>query len=178
MKMPSCGLLTMRLSNLPWKTLQLFAHPSYVLQDICHPCYDQAWHGCTETSNRITKWPVTHGETVHVVMLGGLHTGMALWNTLADLLDGSGWTAALKETEVASSGKESFLKAAHLTRTKHSHQVTLMTLHNLQQEAFLLLDGPKDEDYAAAWRSDMQITRLPSLHISNIWFSILSFTTS
>ncbi len=36
------------------------------------------------------KWPATHGEHVHVVMLGGLHTEMALWNTLGDVLEGSG----------------------------------------------------------------------------------------
>lgn len=51
------------------------------------------------------KWPDTHGERVHVVMLGGLHTEMALWNTLGDLLECSGWTTALTEAEVASSGK-------------------------------------------------------------------------
>ena len=27
------------------------------------------------------KWPATHGEAVHVVMLGELHTKMALWST-------------------------------------------------------------------------------------------------
>jgi len=32
------------------------------------------------------KWPVTQGELVHVVTLGGLHVEMALWNTLGDLL--------------------------------------------------------------------------------------------
>lgn len=64
-------------------------------------------------------WPDTHGEALHVVMLGGLHTEMALWNTLGDLLDGSGWTTALTEAEVATSGiADSFLRASHLTRTR------------------------------------------------------------
>ncbi len=64
------------------------------------------------------KWPDTHGERVHVVMLGGLHTEMALWNTLGDVLESSGWTTALTEAEVASFGTaDSYLKAAHLTRT-------------------------------------------------------------
>ena len=103
------------------------------------------------------KWPVTHGETVHVVMLGGLYTEKwprgTHWETC--------WTdPALAEAEVASSGKaESFLKVAHLTRTRHSHQVTLMILHNLQQEALLLSKSPKDKNYAVAWRSDMQKKR-------------------
>ncbi|KAJ8353418.1 hypothetical protein SKAU_G00209850 [Synaphobranchus kaupii] len=70
--------------------------------------------------------------------------------------EGSGWTTALTEADVASSGMaESFLKAAHLTRTRHAHQVTLLTLHNLQQEAFRLSAGPKDEEYLMAWRNEM-----------------------
>lgn len=65
------------------------------------------------------KWPDTHGEAKFVVMLGGLHIEMALWNTLGDLLDGTGWTTALAEADVASSGvADSFLKASHLTRTR------------------------------------------------------------
>ena len=43
------------------------------------------------------KWPTTHGEYVHVVMLGSLHTEIALWKTLGNVLEGSGWTTALKE---------------------------------------------------------------------------------
>ena len=64
------------------------------------------------------KWPDTHGEDKYVVMFGGLHLEMALWSTLGDLLEGSGWTNALVEAEIASSGvAESFLKTSHLTRT-------------------------------------------------------------
>ena len=67
------------------------------------------------------KWPTTHGENMHVVMLGGLHTEMALWNTVGYLLDGSGWTIALAEAGVASADTaDSFLKATHLTRTRHA----------------------------------------------------------
>ncbi len=90
-------------------------------------------------------------------MIGGLHTEMALWNTLGDVLESSGWTTALTEAEVASFGTaDSYLKAAHLTRTRHAHQITLLTLHNLQREAFMLSEGPKDEESAMAWRNNMQ----------------------
>ena len=41
------------------------------------------------------KWPDTHGEDKHVVMMGGLHIEMAMWNTFGDYLEGSGWTTAL-----------------------------------------------------------------------------------
>ena len=87
------------------------------------------------------KWPITHGEHVHVVMLGGLHTEMALWKTLGDVLEGSGWTTALTEADVASSGMvDSFLNVAHLARTKHAHQGTIIALQKLQQEAYLQLN--------------------------------------
>ena len=103
------------------------------------------------------KWPDTHGEKVHVIMLGGLHTEMALWNTLGDVLEGSGWTAAFKQADVASSGTaDSYLKATHLTRTRHAHQVILLTLHKLRKEAFMLTDGSNDEESVKAWRNNMQ----------------------
>ena len=93
------------------------------------------------------KWPETHVVRVHIVMLGGLYTEMALWNTLGDLLEGSGWTTALTEAQIASSGTaDSFLKVAHLARTRHTHQVTLLALLKLQQKAFMLSEGPADED--------------------------------
>ena len=60
------------------------------------------------------KWPASHGEQAYVVMLGGLHMEMALWSVLGDLLDGSGWTTALSEAEVAPFGVAFFfLKATH-----------------------------------------------------------------
>ena len=66
------------------------------------------------------KWPATHGEQSYIMMMGGLHIEMALWSALGDLLVGSGWTNALTEADVASSGvAESFLKASHLTRARY-----------------------------------------------------------
>lgn len=38
---------------------------------------------------------------------------MALWNTLGDFLDSSGWTTALCEAEIASGTADSFLKGSH-----------------------------------------------------------------
>ena len=35
------------------------------------------------------KWSEELGGDKYVVMLGGLHTEMALWRTLGDVLDGS-----------------------------------------------------------------------------------------
>ena len=65
------------------------------------------------------KWPASHGEQAYVVMLGGLHIELALCSVFGDLLDGSGWTTALSEAEVASFGvADSLLKATHLRRTR------------------------------------------------------------
>ena len=53
-------------------------------------------------------------------MFGALHLEMAMWSTVGDLLDGSGWTTILTEAEVASSGiAQGLLKASHLTRTRY-----------------------------------------------------------
>ena len=93
------------------------------------------------------KWPDAYGEQKFVVMLGGLHTEMALWNTLGDVLESSGWTAALAEAEVTSSDTAaSFLKVTHLTRTRHAHQITLLALKKLQHEAFLQSASNESEE--------------------------------
>jgi len=68
-----------------------------------------------------------------------MHIEMTMWKTCGDYLDGSGWTNALVQAGIASSGTaDSFLKASHLTRTRHAHKVTALVLAKLQDEAFLL----------------------------------------
>ena len=77
------------------------------------------------------------GEDQFVVMLGGLHIEMASFKALGNWLDGSGWTDVLVQAEVAKSGTaDSFLKASHITRTRHAHQVTAATLFILQKQAY------------------------------------------
>lgn len=107
-------------------------------------------------------------------MLGGLHKEMALWNVLGDLLKGSGWTSALSEAEVSSAGTaQSMLKAAHLARTRHAHQVTLLNLHILQREAFLSCNSSEHEETAEAWRFQM-IGKSPTFMF---WYLILRYKT-
>ena len=78
----------------------------------------------------------TYGENNFVIMFGGLHIEQALLKMLRDWLEGSGWTAALAEANVATSGTaESFLKAANIVRTRRAHQVTACCLFNLLQKA-------------------------------------------
>ena len=91
-----------------------------------------------------------------MIMLGGLHTEMALWNTLGDVLEGS-VDSSPHTGRIASSGTaDSYLKATHLTRTRHAHKVTLVTLHKLRKEAFMLTVGSNDEESVKAWRNNMQ----------------------
>ena len=99
-------------------------------------------------------WPHSHGEKKHFAMFGGLHIEMALWSTIGDFLHGSGWTTALSEAGIASTGSaDSFLNACHLMRTRHGHEVTLLALSKLQFDAWQEL-SQEDESFEA-WRQRM-----------------------
>ena len=64
------------------------------------------------------NWPQTHGEDEFFIMFGGLHIEMAALKTLGDWLADSGWTAAITDANIASSGvADSLLAASHLSRT-------------------------------------------------------------
>ncbi len=55
-------------------------------------------------------WPYTHGEYKYMIMFGGLHIEMEMCRLLGTWLEGSGWTNALVQAEVATSGTtDSFL---------------------------------------------------------------------
>lgn len=72
---------------------------------------------------------------------------MAVWKTLRDYVEASGWTTALTQAGIASSGTvDSFLKAAHLTRIRHAHLVSALALAKLQEGAFRKTERPKDPE--------------------------------
>ena len=80
--------------------------------------------------------PSIYGEEEFEAMFGVLHIEMAAFKMLGDILAGSGWTTALSEAGVASLGTaDSFLKASHITKTRHTHQVTAASLFMLLNEA-------------------------------------------
>lgn len=82
-------------------------------------------------------WPEKYGEDQFVVFFGGLHIEMAALRTLGDWLKGSGWSQALVQAGITTAGTaDSFLKAAHVTRTRRAHQVTAAALYTLQQQAY------------------------------------------
>ena len=81
-------------------------------------------------------WPEL-GEESFVVMLGGLHIEMAMLSMLGKWLEGSGWSSALVEAGIATSGRaEAMLSASHVKRTRYAHQVTAASLHVLQQTTY------------------------------------------
>lgn len=89
-------------------------------------------------------------------MFGGLHIELAMWKTYGDYLQGSGWTNALTQAGVASTGTaESFLKASHITRTRHAHQATSLVLAKLQEIAFLQVEGDHSDQTLEAWKKKM-----------------------
>ena len=77
------------------------------------------------------------GKTTWWLMFGGLHIEMAALKTLGDWLQGSGWTHALSQAEIATAGTaDSFLQASHVTSTRRAHQVTAAALYILQRHAY------------------------------------------
>ncbi|KAG7178072.1 hypothetical protein Hamer_G003830 [Homarus americanus] len=62
---------------------------------------------------------------------------MAALRMAGSWLQGSGWAETLVQADVASPGTaNSFLKAAHVTRTRRGHQITAATLNILQHKAY------------------------------------------
>ena len=83
------------------------------------------------------NWPENYGENQFVIVLGGLHIEMAGLKVIGDWLEDIVWVEALVQAKVASAGTaDSFLKASHVTRTRHAHQVTASTLHILLKKAY------------------------------------------
>lgn len=82
-------------------------------------------------------YPSLVGEDKFLVMFGGLHLEKGLWNAMGDLLEGSGWTELLEDASIATSGTaDSFLKSTHIMKTRYSHQITVLVLTKLMQDAF------------------------------------------
>ena len=83
------------------------------------------------------NWPDTHGEDKCFVILGGLHIEMATLRALGIWLQDSGWVPALVQAEIATPGTaESFIKVAHVTKTRHVHQITAASLSILRHKAY------------------------------------------
>ncbi|CAG2214124.1 unnamed protein product [Mytilus edulis] len=82
------------------------------------------------------NWPNRFSEEQIVVLFGDLHIEIAALRTIGDWLDNSGWTSALSQANIASSGTaDSFLRASHVSRTQHAHEVTARALYIIMQRS-------------------------------------------
>ena len=83
------------------------------------------------------QWPAKYGVGEFVIMMGGLYIEMAALKAIGNWLEDSGWTSTLTEAGIASAGKaDSFIHAAHVSRTRHAHQVTACALRVLMMKAY------------------------------------------
>ena len=83
------------------------------------------------------NFPDIFGEDKFVVLFGGLHIEMEVLKCLGDLLDSSGWTNALIQAGVVTSGRaDAVLKASHVTRARRAHQISASALYILLQRAY------------------------------------------
>lgn len=90
-----------------------------------------------------------YSEDKFVMVLDGLHTEMTGYRALGHWLEGSGWVEALQDANIATPGiVDSFLKASHVTRIRHAHQVTVCSL-------YILLKGSYDIYLANAYEMNV-----------------------
>ena len=104
--------------------------------------------------------PVIYGQQNLVLMLGVLHIEMVLVSCLGDWLKDSGWTTALSNAGVTSSGNDSLLSGHEVGKTKYAHQVTALTLYQLMKDAF---EQSKKEDCTlnfTEWRASKELESL------------------
>ena len=73
-----------------------------------------------------------------MLVLGGLHIEKLIYEVLEDYFEGSGWSTAICNGGVASSGESQTYTGVHLiTRSRYFHQVSALALHVLLEKAYL-----------------------------------------
>lgn len=87
-----------------------------------------------------------YSEKKLVVMFGGFHTELAALKALGSWIEYSGWTSVLVQAGVTTQGTaDSFLKALHVSRTRHAHQVTAAVVYVLMEKAYYACREGVDE---------------------------------
>ena len=77
-----------------------------------------------------------------VIVLGGFHTEMSMLKCLGDWLQDSGWTNVITQAQIASAGvADALLKASHVARARHAHEVSASSLHILLKKAYARYHG-------------------------------------
>ena len=113
--------------------------------------------------------PDTMGEEKLVVMLGGLHIELAALKAVGSWLVGSGWTDAVAQAGITTSGRaESLVTSAHITRTRYAHQGTSSSLYILQHSAYKKYsESEKDAPPFPEW-CNHQATKFPQFQFWNM----------
>ena len=105
------------------------------------------------------QYPDAFGEDKLVAMMGALHIEDKMHQMIGKLLRDSGWTFVLTQAQVLTSGRaQSVLNENHIKRTRYAHQVSLVSLHVLKQNAYKeycenVLGPPKSFDM---WNQHLQ----------------------
>ena len=122
-------------------------------------------------------WPDEYGEDKFVIMFGGLHIEMTVLKSIGSMLQDSGWTSALVEADVASSGTaDSFLSATSVTKTRQAHQVTACSLFQLLKKVYsaYIAEHSADGDEEASCFEQWCDNRKKESPQFAFWFSILN----
>ena len=83
------------------------------------------------------QFPEILGEDVYVLMMGFIEDKGQLM--LGKFIRGSGWEWAMTTAEVFTAGRvASTLDEHHLKRTRHAHQISLITLSLLKQKTYYI----------------------------------------
>ena len=81
-------------------------------------------------------------------MFGGFHIDMEAFKTIGNLLDSSGWTAALVQANVATPGTaSSFLCVTYVTRTRRAHQITASSILQLELAVLVFVRAVREGDF-------------------------------
>ena len=105
-------------------------------------------------------------------MFGGLHIELAALKSIGTLLRESGWTSALAESGIVSSGTaESFLNVSSITRTRQMHQVTACCLYKLLTASYSdycnnLETTVDNEELLDLWKHGVKVTKKVHYSIS------------
>ena len=87
-----------------------------------------------------------YSEKKLVVMFGGFHTELAALKALGSWIEYSGWTSVLVQAGMTTPGiADSFLKALHVSCTRHAHQVTAAVVYVLMEKAYYACREGVDE---------------------------------
>ena len=104
-------------------------------------------------------------------MFGGFHTELAALKALGSWIEDSGWNSVLVQAGVTTPGTaDSFLKASHVSRTRHAHQLTAAALYILMDKAYKTyregVDEGEEPKSFSDWRKQAELKSTISLLVA------------